>query len=52
MTICRKCKKALIGWGYIVHHGNYHYECLMEKYPDAVGEKGNPHIILMGKMRQ
>ena len=51
MNICRKCKKKLVGWGYVIHHGNYHYKCLKEKYPDAEGEDGDPMVILMAKER-
>ena len=50
MTICRRCKKKLVGWGYVVHHGNYHPECLKVKYPDVEGI-GGPHAILMAKER-
>ena len=45
MTICRVCKKTIIGSGYVVHHGSYHPECLMKKFPYAEGIPG-PHVIL------
>ena len=44
MTICRVCKKKLIGYGYTVHHGNYHLECLKKKFPYAEGD--GAHVIL------